>query len=352
MRRRRSLPVSPAAWQVAALPMVLVAVALVSVGSRHFYGHGDADLFRAVARSPFGTGADFPGDHLAQGVAYRYGRVFFPLCGWVLGLGQGRWITWTLALAFVGSVGLWFATTAEVLRRAGRDPRLAWLLMLSPFGLVWTASPIVVSEPLAIGLLVLAYLYADDGAPSSAIVAAALAILTREALAIAFLPLVWRAWRERGRRGVSIWMLAGVPYALWSTWVLVRVGHFPFLDPATTRRYAFAAPFVGWIETLHRPVDRAQDYGLLIGTATLVLALFVAARAGTRAPIVQATLCTAAFVVCYGWSVWEFPTEAVRVMAPAHTLLFVALLASPALRRGPDVRVEPVAGRLRWRALR
>ena len=329
---RNPFPVSRAACQVAVLPMILVAFALVAVGPAHFYGHGDADLFRAVARNPFASGVDFPGDHLAQGVAYRYGHVGFPLCGWVLGLGQVRWITWSLAVAFVGSVGLWFATTAEVLRRAGRDPRLACLLMLSPFALVWAYSPIVVSEPLAIGLLLLAYLYAADDTPTGTVVFAALTILTRAAMAVAFLPLVWRAWREHGRRGLATWTFAATPYALWSTWVLIRVGHLPFLDPATTRRYAIAAPFAGWIETLRRPMDHGQGYGLLIGAITIVLAALVVTRSSIRTPLVQAALALCAFSIGYGWAVWEFPTEAVRVLAPAHAFLLLAALTrvSPA----------------------
>jgi hypothetical protein len=303
-------------------------MACAIAGSHRLYGHSDADLFLSVARSPFGTGAHFPGDHLAQGVAYRYGRSFFPFCGWILGLGQRQWIVWSLAVVLVASVALWFATTAEHLRRAGREPRLAWLLMLTPFGLVWASSPIVMSEPLACGLLLLTYLYASDHSRGRTIATAALTILTREALAIAFIPLAWQAWRARGRRGLLEWALAGVPYALWSTWVRVRVGHFPFLDPATTRRYAVALPFAGWNYTLQHPMQQGQAYGLLIGAVTIGLAIFVAVRTRFQGVIVQGAVVTSAFIACYGWAVWQFPSEAVRVMVPVHTLLLIALLST------------------------
>jgi hypothetical protein len=318
-------------WSVA-LPVgvAVAAVFLVAgpTGSHGLYWHGDAPSFLAVARDPFGSGHGFPGDPLAQGVAYRYGRVLLPFVAWMLALGRSARVPWTLAAVYVASVTAWIAVSAEHLRRSGRQPRLAWWILLCPFASLWLfAAPTVVAEPMAGALVLLAYLYDRDGRRRGSSVAAAAAMLTRETMAIAFLPLVWRAWREEGRRGVMRWMLTGLPYAAWTVWVRVRVGNFPFLDPASNRRDALAPPFVGWWQTLHRPLQNGQEYGLIVGGLTLCIAGFVAVRCrGGYRPLVWAAVCSTALVTCYGWSVWEFPSEAMRVMAPVHVMLLIAAL--------------------------
>lgn len=323
--RRRS-------WLIGCVPALATLITLVAVGPHIFYGHSDADLFLAVARSPLGNGKHFPGNHLVQGVAYRYGRVFFPSLGWLLGFGRRPWITWSLAVVYPASVGAWIAATAEHLIRGGRNPRLALLVLVLPFSVVWIRLPIVVCEPLAGALVLFTYLCAEDRKHRRTIVAAALTILTREALAIAFVPLIWRAYKERGAAGLIQWSFAFVPYALWSVWVRLRIGHFPFLDPAATRRDALALPFVGWSDVLHQPTSHGAGLGLLVGGATIAVAVLVAVRSRARSLIVQGALVSCGFIACYGWAVWQYPTEAVRVMAPAQVLLLIAVLTTSAGR--------------------
>jgi hypothetical protein len=65
-----------------------------------------------------------------------------------------------------------------------------------------------------------------------------------------------------------------------------------------------------------------------VGAATIVLAVYVAVRDRGRSPIVQGALISCAFILCYGWKVWEFPTEALRVMAPAQVMLLIAVLTT------------------------
>jgi hypothetical protein len=326
-----------ASWLVALPVGVAVAVVflLAGTGGAHgLYRLGDAPSFLAVARSPFGSGRGFPGDPLAQGVAYRYGRVLLPFVAWLLALGRSSRVPWTLAGLYVVSFTGWIAVAAEHLRRAGRKPTLAWWILACPFVPLFVfAAPTVVAEPMACALVLLAYLFDREGRHGWSRVAAAAAILTRETMVVAFLPLAWRAGRDEGRRGVIRWTTTGVPYAVWSLWVCVRVGHLPFLDPASNRRDALALPFVGWWETLHRPFDNGQQYGLLIALLTLTIAVVVVVRADGYRPLAWAALTASALMICYGWSVWEFPSEAMRVMAPAQVLLLIAALESYGPRR-------------------
>ena len=316
-------------WFVA-LPVAVAAAAVLlaagAAGAHGFFGHGDAPSFLAVAHHPFGSGHGFPGDPRIQGVAYRYGRVLLPMVAWVLAAGRASRVPWTLAAVCAASFGCWIALAPEHLRRVGREPALAWWMLVVPFVPLWFAAPTVVAEPMAVALVLLAYLFHRDGRRGATRVAAALAILARETMVIAFLPLAWRAWREEGRAGLRRWAMTVVPYAIWASWLRVRVGSFPFLDPASNRRDALAFPFVGWWQTLHRPFDNGQQFGLLVGALTLVCAVVVARRAHGYQPLVWAAVMSTALITCYGWSVWQFPSEAMRVMAPAQALLLIAAL--------------------------
>jgi hypothetical protein len=118
--------------------------------------------------------------------------------------------------------------------------------------------------------------------------------------------------------------------------VRVRVGTFPFTDPASNRRDALALPFVGWWQTLQRPFDQGQQFGLLIALVTIVAAVVVARRAHWSSPVASAALALSLSAVCYGWSVWQYPSEALRVLAPAQVLLFVATLSGSARRADVD----------------
>ena len=331
-----------------ALPVGMVVgiifLAAGTSGPHGVYWHSDGPSFLGVARNPFGSGHGFPGDPLAQGVAYRFGRVLLPLAGWILALGRTSRVPVMLAVAYVGSFVAMVALAAEHLRRAGRRPVLALGLLLLPFVLLWLfAIPTVIVEPLAIALVLYAYLAdREERSTTRARVAAAAAILARETMALAFLPLAWRAWRRDGRKGLMQWAATGVPYALWSCWVRLRVGSFPFLDPASNRRDALAAPFVGWWQTLHRPFDNGQQYGMLIAVVTIAFAIAVARRAQRNHAIAAAALITSLSAIGYGWSVWQYPSEALRVLGPAQVLLAVAALTTcrPSTTRDDDVDVD------------
>ena len=284
---------------------------------------GGRPYFLQIARQPFGTGSGF-GAPLVGGVAYRFGRIGYPLTGWLLAFGRRDWTATTLTLVLVASFGAWIAFAAEHLRRGGRSPLLGICVLGTPFAILWFALPIGISEPMAGALLLLAFLYERDGRYRAACVAAAVAILTRELIVVAFIPLAWRAWSDRRWAGARDWMLACVPYGAWCVWVRIRVGHFPFLDPARARRDAMALPFLGWLRTLNGPLGRGQDFAVLIAAITVLTASLIAAQGRWTYPVTHGALALAALVACFGSGVFALPGEALRVMAPAQVLLLIA----------------------------
>ena len=192
---------------------------------------------------------------------------------------------------------------------------------------------------LAVALVLFAYLLPRDGRDRDVRVIAALAILTRETMVLAFVPLAWKAWKSDGWRGVARWAAVGVPYLGWSLWVRFRVGHVPFLDPATNRREAVGAPLVGWFQTLQRPLGNGQQYGLLVAALTIVVAIVVVRRTPNRDRyLAWAALASCASFACYGWAVWEFPSEALRVMLPAQVLVIAAAFGTSRPRGQPSRR--------------
>jgi hypothetical protein len=324
---------------IGAIGATAVGSALLAGGARtrrDLFLHSDAPFFLAVARHPFGRGTNFGGDPRVGGVAYRYGRIGYPLAGWILALGHRAWIPTTLTLVLIAGFGAWIAFAAEHLRRGGRSPLLGVCVLGTPFAFFWFALPIGISEPIAGALVLLAYLYERGERRGAARVVAAIAIITRELMIVAFLPLAWRAWKERGWAGIRDWALVCAPYAAWSVWVRVRIGQFPFLDSASSRRDALSLPFVGWVRTLNGPLDKGQDFAVLIATLTLLTAVLIAARGDWQYPVTHGALALTAVVACFGFGVFALPGEALRVMAPVQVLLLIAACAPLQVARAEE----------------
>lgn len=321
---RHRLPrVARECWTVAAVAAAVVLAVVVSHW-QSVYRPSDAPQFLGVAQNPFGNGAHYAGQALVQGVAYRYGRIGFPIVAWVLALGRPAAARGTLAAVFVASFGAWVALAAEHLRRGGRRPRLALWILALPWMLLWFAVPEIVSEPMAAALMLFAYLCEREGRGRPARFAAALAILTREQMIVAFIPLAWRDWKRRRWAAVRSWSLVLLPYAAWTVWVRVRIGHFPLTDPASTRRDAFALPFVAWYRTLTGPLAASQKWSVLVAFATVALVALLVIQGKWLYPITHGAVALAALSLCYGANVLRYPGEAFRILAPVQVLLVIA----------------------------
>jgi hypothetical protein len=308
--------------------MIIVVIGLVAVSARvryDMYWTGDAAYFFAVARHPFAAGG-VSAHPLMFGEAYRYGRIMYPLTAWLLAFGRPSWVAGTLLAVYLASVGAWVAFAAEHLRRNGRRPAFALWIFALPFSLLAFFRPEVVSDPMAGALLFLVYLYERDGRTKAACVAAAMLILTREPMVVALVPLMWMGWKARRFAAVRDWALAGAPYALWLIWVRLRVGQFPFLDPAISRKEALAGPFMGYVRSWHVGADAGQQLGLVFASATLLVAGLVAVRGHWRYPLTHGALAVSALVLFLGVAVFRHPVEAFRVVVPIQALLLVAVL--------------------------
>ena len=309
---------------------VAAAVLLLVIASS---GHdalfrSDGDLFRRVATDPFGDGSAIAAPDV-YGTSYRYGRILFPLLGWLLALGRAGWVSWTLPLVDVVGFGLLGAAAVELLARRGR--RAQRVLALAAVPALWLSMAIAYSEPLVIGLTLVALLLWEQGRRRPALAVAVLVLLAREVMLLAFLPIALGALRRRDWRTAGAWAVTGVPLAAWWLWVWVRVGSFPVLDPSLSRREAMALPFTGMRTLVAHGEARADMwvvFVLALGTAVAAVALW---RRGARGTLAGAALGLGLLMTALGPNALRSPGEAVRVLAPAQ--VFVALVAVTTSRR-------------------
>jgi hypothetical protein len=283
----------------------------------------DADSFHLVASDPFGDGSILAGAGGDTGIAYRYGRILFPLIAWCLAFGQPVLLLGTLPLLYVGATMLVVTMAATLAQEAGRSPLSGLAVLLAPSALL--TMPILVPELIVAGLILLLYRLVELRKRGGLVVAAML-LLTRETTVLALAPLGVNALRDRNWRGALGWALTVVPLLVWYTWVRLRVGAWPFADPLVPATRALDVPGRFLANTLPSESFGHMFAGML-GLLTLLAGILVAWR--RRTPLACAGLGMAAWVLVFGPAQTEFPGEAVRLMLPAQVIIAAAALGHP-----------------------
>ncbi len=321
---------------VACLAGVAVATAWITFGGS-FPLENDARIFHRVAMDPFGDGSSFAGLPSDTGTGYRYGRILYPLTAWVLAFGRPSLVAYSMAVVYAVSVGAMAALACRLCGEAGvPETRGLWVLAAPSF---WLTVPVLFSEPFTVALLLLTYRLFLRGRERGTLVAGAALLLTREAMAVALVPLVWASHKRSGLAGAARWAWTAVPLAAWWTWVRARVGVWPFLDPAYGRRGALSWIIGGPITVAREGVRHPGLFVLacvLLG-ASLVAAVVVVRR--RRSPVAWGALVLAVLALFLGPGAWRIPGEAIRLLLPAQAMTIVALLARS--RRAHGMEAAP-----------
>jgi hypothetical protein len=297
----------------------LALLAALRDGEGHFFATSDPQFFRLVARAPFGAGDLFAAAGQPEEAAYRYGRIGLPLVAWLMAAARPAWVGWSLVTLNIVAIAAIPYLAARYLRVLGRDPRYAAFVLAVPGLLVLYDRPY--AEPLAIAA-VLAGLVADArGRQGRAIVWLALAVLTRETALVAIVAFAAHGALRRDRRAAR-WVAAAAPYALWVTWVKIRVGEWPFLADAPSRSEALGLPFAGVRDAFARGGDAR--------TAAVIALVTVAALAATGWVTRHTALGCTAFlaaplVACAGPNSLAYLGETLRIFAFAHMLVVTTL---------------------------
>ena len=348
---RRPL-VSRAGLEVGLVALVVSGVVLTAVGltgGTRYLLQGDGQTFRVVAANPFANGAVLRAQAWYGGDAYRYGRVLYPFLAWCLALGHGRWTTVTMCIVDALAVGACAMLASELCRRHGKRPQLGLLVVAVPA--VGEGMGHLYSEPVFIALILAVYLLWADDRRGWAMVAGAALILTREAAALALVPLIVQSYRLGRRRELLSWAAVGLPYAAWVTWVRFRVGQWPFFDTSVSRRQALGAPVTSWVDVLRHGSFAAGLFPSIIAMAaltaiTLGLAIYVACRRRCW-PLSWGALSMGVLLVFLGPEAIRFPDAVLRLLGPTQVLILLSLIATAApsaLKRGDAREAAEDAG--------
>jgi hypothetical protein len=325
---KRRVPTS--AWLLSGGTALGLAAAtgalLVRHGTNSFYGEGDAAAYHRIAADLFGRANGFT-DH--ADAAYRYGRVGLPFVAWLCAFGRtgavGTAMIWVNVAAIAAIPGL-----AATLLEAYDGPGVGAAIVGLAAGL-FALYHDPVAEPLMIALIVLAYVLDAHGQRRPAVVVIAYAVLVKEIAALALVPWMWHALRNRDWRNVGVLGAALVPYASWCAWVRWRIGAFPFLAHTVQRTNAIGLPFAGiWTTWNDTPWHSATI--LTLTSATIALAA-VAAWTARRSPIGGLAAAFGCLTVCLGPNALRFSFEIGRLLAPAQVFALLAIVIAWSTRR-------------------
>jgi hypothetical protein len=177
--------------------------------------------------------------------AYRYRRIFYPLLGYGLALGQTTWVPYALVLVNYAAIGAIVYWGSAYLLDQGRNPnRALWLLGIPSLWITLSlGTSELVSSALLIGSL---YFYRRRNYGFSAIAIAG-GCLTRETLLLVWIALCVAGVWERIDRGTFLKLgLAGLPCLLWSLYVEQALGSS--LGTATSNNLGL--PLLGLVQKI------------------------------------------------------------------------------------------------------
>jgi hypothetical protein len=326
-------PIPPMAWVLSGATglalVVLTAILLAQQGQTPFFSLGDSKFFLLIGRDLFGTGHGFAAIHATSQIPYRYGRVGLPFVAWLLAFGRPALVGWTLIGVNIAALAAIPGLAACFLAEHRAPPAAAALVLVLPAFILLYGS--VLSDPLVIALLLLAFVLDARSHRGATLATLACAILVKEVAAIALIPLLWRAVRQRDARAFSAVASTVLPYAAWCVWVRVRMDEFPFLAHTKSRTQALGLPFVGINYTIrHYPLFGVVIYTVVVATLVLGAAGSWVARWSQIAAL--AALYTL-LVLCLGPQALKFFGEVIRVLLLPEVFGLLALVIGLSNRR-------------------
>ena len=316
--------------------MAILAVNdVVAHGHDYFFREGDAYLFRATAYDPFGDGHLFASVNRLSEVPYRYGRIGYPLLGWIGGFGQRAAIDWVLLGIFVLSISALPGLAALLLDAYGRPAWGGAVVLLAP-GLLFSHN-VATSDPLMLACVLGGLLLDRRKHRVAALVLLGFAVLVKEIAIVALIPWAWRALRTRDWHRLGALALTVVPYACWCLWVRVNTGEFPFLAHTVARSQALGWPGSGVHAALTHHIPDSVVMSMLV-IATVVIGLGAAWFARDWFPVAPIAALLAVVTMCLGPAGVYYEGELLRVLIAPQ--VFALLCIVYAIRRAPRRRNE------------
>jgi hypothetical protein len=274
-------------------------------------GH-DGQQYYGIARDPFGLGAV---PDLVDNPSYRYLHILYPALAGGLGLFSAEvTVVLMFGLAVVG-FALAGGAAVALARQLGGDPTLAAVAIVN-VGLLLSVR-FLTPDALALGLAMTGVSWAVSGRDGPAVIALALAGLTKTTYLVVALALgvwLWRTDRHRAR------LLTLVPIAaalVWVVFVLLRFG------PSTAGNLSW--PFTGILGAIELWSDvSGGEVAMVAAAGGLVLAGAVLAVTSPEPVLRWLLFAWVGVGLISSEFVWEFGNSTLRVLAPLWTFGVVA----------------------------
>ena len=287
-------------------------------------GH-DAQWSYLVARDPFMRGEftsryrEFPRHDLP----YRFRRVLYPLLAGLGGVLSPRSIVYGLVIVAALGVGLATAATS-LLCQSSRAKLWMPLLVFSTPGVLLSVL-MLTSDALAIGLMLVAFVFLRRGQLGPALTTFAAMALTKEVLLLAPLSLAIIAALERDTpRALKLAIAPIVPLLLWSQYVNYQMP--PISGGWSNVSSNLALPFLGISAAFDRfaSAESFDQFLTVTSVALLALAALVPlVRRDWRAGVLSAPWVILS-IFCAPL-VWQYGFDSARAFAPLFILFLVSV---------------------------
>lgn len=176
----------------------------------------DGQQFLSISLDPFlsrpGTLAAL--DH----PRYRYRRIFYPLLGYLVGLGNPRWIPYALVGLNLVAIAAFSFLLTRLVQRQHQPPR--WGLWGLAIPGIWMVLSLSTADLWASVAAMAALLALQSRRPWPMGLALALGLLTRETLLLVWLACALDSLRTQVWKNMLPLGLALVPFLLWNAWMI------------------------------------------------------------------------------------------------------------------------------------
>jgi len=275
-------------------------------------GH-DGQLFYLIARDPlnaFGTAqrlAEFDNNP----PRYRYRRILYPLLAGGFGHFSGRQTLVGMILLTVVGLGLAAVATADLAHGLNVRGGVVLVAILN-LGLLLSVM-LLTSDALALGFALGGLALTGRRRTAAALIAFALAVLTKEVYAVVPLAVAGvNLWR-RCLRDALVVSMSLLPWVAWTAWVWARV---PYV-PVTANN--LGVPFGGVLESVPRWPALYAANGAQIVVAVFDIFVFALAiilsLIGRNALLRSAVVAWLAVAFVSTSLVWSIPTNVARAFA-------------------------------------
>jgi hypothetical protein len=269
--------------------------------------------------------------------AYRYQRILYPLLARLIGLGNPDWIPWSLIIVnLITHAGATYLL-AVLLSRLGVAPAYAliyglWVGLISGVGLN-------LHEPLAYGLVVLAFVFRNQRRYVLMAVALGLALFAKESTLVFWLAvLITDITDRKDSHGILALFVGGLLFGVWQIWLWNMFGS-PGIGSGGEMATPFeVVPFMGFMRIGLVDLKVFGLYMLIFGPTVIFPAVYALIQSiklfQTQQNIDYAwsTALNSAVIVLLPFSTAREPLGLVRIFTGV-LLSFVLLNASIRNRR-------------------